>query len=106
MKEGEFDMDAYEETLPELYKDLKYVDSEGRVWYPIAINLPTKGTVFIHGNTKDNWQWAGIKSKKLTKKELLEPKYKDSTHKSNAKSLKHFEKDFIEACDYIGLFKG
>ena len=28
LKDGEFDMEQFEEILPELYKDLKYVDSK------------------------------------------------------------------------------
>ena len=28
---GEFDFDSYEETLPELYKDIKIDDGTGRV---------------------------------------------------------------------------
>jgi hypothetical protein len=105
MKEGEFNFEEYEETLPELYKDLRSVDSEKRVWYPISINIPSKGTVFINGTSKDNWQWAGIKAIELTEEEKKEPKYKEATHKSDAKSLKHFGTDFIEACDYIGVFE-
>lgn len=105
MKEGEFDFVAYEETLPELYKDIKYTDEDSRVWYPIAINISTKGTVFVHGTTKDDWQWAAIKVVELTEEERKEPKYKGASHKSDAKSLKHFGTDFIEACDYIGVFE-
>lgn len=105
MKEGEFDVEQYEETLPELYKDIKYIDNESRVWYPITINLETKGTVFAYGTTADNWQWAAIKAVPLTEEEMKEPKYKGATHKSDAKSLKLFENDFIEACDYINFFE-
>ena len=105
MKVGEFDFDQYEETLPELYKDIKYVDAKKRVWYPITINLEAKGTVFIHGTNADDWQWAAIKSVLLTEEEQAEPRYKGATYKSDAKSLKHFGQDLIEACDYIGFFE-
>ncbi len=105
MKEGEFDFEQYEETLPELYKDIKFVDKKKRVWYPITINIQHKGTVFAYGSSGDNWQWAAIKAVPLTEQEQTEPKYKGATHKSDAKSLKHFEGDFIEACDYINFFE-
>ena len=105
MKEGEFDFTEYEETLPELYKDVKHTDSEGRVWYPITVNVPTRGTVFLFGTQADDIRWAAIKAIPLTESELKEPKYKDLTHKSDAKSLKYFGNDFIEACDYIGIFE-
>jgi len=104
MVEGEFDFVQYEETLPELYKDVKYVDSEKRVWYPISINISNKGTVFLSGKTVEEVQWSAIKVVPLTEEEKQQPKYKGLMYKSDAKSMKHFEKDFIEACDYIGVF--
>ena len=105
MKEGEFDFEAFEEALPELYKDLKNADSEGRIWYPISINIPNKGTVFISGPDTLTAVWSAIKVIPLTEEEKQEPKYRGMTHKSDAKSLKHFGYDFIEACDYIELFE-
>jgi hypothetical protein len=104
MKEGEFDFTAYEETLPELYKDVKGKDSENRIWYPISINVTDKGTVFLNGTNVDDVYWSAIKVVSLTEEEKQEPKYKGLTYKSDAKSLKNFGEDFIEACDYIGLF--
>ena len=105
MVEGEFDFTSYEEVLPELYKDVKYVDSNKRVWYPISINLEIKGTVFLNGKSADAVEWSAIKSIELTEEEKKEPKYKGASYKSDAKSLKSFGLDFIEACDYIGIFE-
>ena len=105
MVEGEFDTEAYEETLPELHKDAKYLDKEGRIWYPITINLERKGTVFLNGKSVEEAQWSAIKVVELTEEEKTQPKYKDKTYKSDAKSLKNFGRDFIEACDYIGVFE-
>lgn len=105
MKEGEFDFEQYEETLPELYKDLKGPDSEGRVWYPITLNFEDKGTVFVNGKNKEDAQWCAIKVIELTEEEKQQPKYKGKTFKSDPKTLKYFGSDFIEACDYIGMFK-
>ena len=104
MVEGEFDFAQYEETMPELYKDIKYVDSEKRVWYPISINLPDRGTVFLSGKSTEEVQWSAIKVVPLTEEEKKQPKYKNLKYKSDAKSLKHFGDDFIEACDYMGMF--
>jgi hypothetical protein len=104
MVEGEFDFAQYEETMPELYKDIKYVDEQKRVWYPISINLPDKGTVFISGKSTEEVQWSAIKVVPLTEEEKKQPKYKNLKYKSDAKSLKHFGDDFIEACDYMGMF--
>lgn len=104
MVEGEFDFEQYEETLPELYKDIKYVDESKRVWYPASINLPGKGTAFLSGNSVGTAQWSGIRAVPLTEEERRQPKYKNLEYKSDAKSLKHFGSDFIEALDYIGFF--
>ena len=104
MVEGEFNFAEYEETLPELYKDIKYTDKEKRVWYPVSVNLTDKGTVFLSGKSKEEVQWSAIKVVPLTEEEKKQPKYKNLLYKSDAKSLKHFGDDFIEACDYIGVF--
>ena len=104
MREGEFDFEQYEEEMPELYKDLKFADEEGRVWYPQVINIEDKGTVFANGSCKEDWQWAGIKTIELTEEEKEMSKFKGKTHKSDSTSLQGFESDFFEACDYIGLF--
>ena len=104
MREGEFNFEEYEQELPELYKDIKTVDEEGRVWYPNIINIESVGTVFANGASKDEWEWSGILNVKLTKEEKESPRFKGKKYKSDSKSLKNFGKDYFAACDYIGLF--
>jgi hypothetical protein len=109
MVEGEFDFESYEEALPELYKDLKYVDNEKRVWYPITINIQDKGTVFANGNDASNWSWAGVKAVEVSAEEKGKFKIPGTeefyTHKTDIKTLKNFpQHDFIEALDYIEFF--
>lgn len=101
--EGEYDRPVYEAELPELYKDLVYTDSQNRNWYPQTITTP-KGTVFINGGSKDGWQWSAIKTTLLTEEEKKMIRYKGKDTKSDPKSLKGFDKDFLEALDYIGVF--
>jgi DNA primase len=101
--EGEYDKETYEETYPELHKDLMYVDEDKRCWYPQTINHEN-GTVFMNGPNKENAVWSAIRKTELTKEEKQMPRYKNQTHKSDAKTLKSFDKDFIEALDYIGFF--
>lgn len=105
MKEGEFDLEEMELSLPELYKDLAYLDQEGRKWYPTTINIPDKGTVFITGRHVGDWQWAGILSREATGEEAEKLKRIGQKYMSDSKTLKTFGKDFIEACDYVGIFK-
>jgi len=109
MVKGEFDFEQYEETLPELYKDIKQTDNSNRVWYPITINIEDKGTVFAKGTNKDNWQWAGIKVKEVSKEEQEKFKVpgsdKSYKYKTDMTTLQEFsQKDFMDALEYIGFF--
>ena len=91
-----------EEVMPELYKDIKFIDDKKQVWYPTVINIQDKGTVFVNGTTKDNWGWAGIKAVETTDEE--KEKLKGALYKSDPKTLKMFGKnEFDEAINYIGL---
>jgi hypothetical protein len=70
-----------------------------------SINIPTKGTVFLNGTSKENCFFSGIKTKPLTKKEQKEPRWKGQTHKSDTETLQNFgPSGFYDACEYIGLF--
>ena len=40
-----------EETLPELYKALKFKDEKGYHWYPIALTFDDKSMVFAEGRS-------------------------------------------------------
>jgi hypothetical protein len=104
MRVDEFNFEEYEAELPHLYVDLKDEDEHGRVWYPQVINVEDRGTIFANGPSKDEWQWAAIKTIKLTEKDKQNPRFKNKEYKSDSSSLKNFGLDFIEACDYIGVF--
>ena len=106
MRQEEFDFEQYEDTIPELYKDIKYTDEEGRIWYPSVINIEEKGTVFANGTCEEDWQWSAIKSIELTEEEKQMNKFKGKTHKSDSSSLQNFGREgFFEACDYISFFE-
>lgn len=104
LREGDVDLDQFEETLPELYKDLKTVDSEGRYWYPVVLNTE-KGIVFVNGQNKDMWGWAGIKNRSLTEEEIQyykSEKQEIPPYKSDSSTLKNFGKNgFLQAQYYI-----
>jgi len=108
---GQFDFETYEETLPELYKDIKVSDGDKRVWYPITINIEDKGTVFSKGTTLLDWQWAGVKVKEVSKEEQDKFKIpgtdKSYKYKTDMKTMKEFgQRSFMDALEYIGFFKG
>lgn len=93
------------EVLPELYKDLVYKDEKGQHWMPSTINNPQQGMIFIDGTSVDDWKWASCKAIKLTEEEV-ERFPEGTTHKMDMKTVKRFEeRDFMEALDYIGVFK-
>jgi len=69
-------LELVEETLPELYRALRFKNTDGYYWYPTAVTLDDKSMVFADGVSTDDWKWAAIKSKddKLdmtTKKEFI-----------------------------------
>ena len=92
------------QTSPELYKDVMFIDESKKLWFPSTVTLPTKGMVFLDGNSKDNWTWAAIKAIEITEEERTKfPK--EQTHKMDMKSIIQFEReDFMEALDSIGFF--
>lgn len=93
------------EVLPEIYKDLVYKDGTGKHWMPSTVSNPDQGMIFIDGKSVNEWKWAACKAV-----ELLEEEHsrfpEGTTHKMDMSTVKHFdERDFIEALDYIGMFK-
>jgi transcription elongation factor Elf1 len=103
MKEGEYDVESYEMEMPELYKDVKKVDSEGRVWYPSVVNIQEKGTVFMNGTSAEDSRWSAIRNVELTEEDKQKPIFKGKTHKSDSSSLKDFGNDYLSCLEYIGL---
>lgn len=107
-KEGEFDLEELESTLPELYKDLKIVDKEGRHWYPQVVNIEDKGIVFMNGTSKDDYGWCSIKNIPVPddeKERFKNPQTGEYIkYKSDPTSLKQFNQfEFIEALDSLGI---
>jgi DNA-directed RNA polymerase subunit RPC12/RpoP len=103
MKEGEYDVESYEQEMPELYKDMKKVDSAGRVWYPSVVNIQEKGTVFMNGTSAEDSRWSAITNIELTEEEKQKPVFKGKTHKSDSTSLKDFGNDYLSALEHIGI---
>ena len=114
MIEGNEFYELQMESLPELHKDLLWMNPETRnIWIPQTVNIPNKGMVFANGTAKDNWRWTAVLAVPVTEEEKATLKYPvpgkeeesyefrmDMTTKQDFK-----EKDFIEALDYIGMFK-
>lgn len=106
MKEGEEFYQQQMEALPELYKDLATTDEDGLVWIPSHTHSPIQGMVYADGTSPDNWKWAAVRSKRLSKEETkkLRGKGKEAKYKTDMKTLKHFdERNYMDALSYIGL---
>lgn len=95
------------ETSPELYKDLLFEDDTEKIWAPATITLPNKGMVFLDGSSKEQWQWAAVKSIPITEEDRKQKQFpKDQTHKMDMQNMKHFEqKDFMTALEHIDFYK-
>jgi len=56
-------VEQMEATLPELYKALRYQDTDGKYWYPNSVMLEDKSMVFAEGTSVDDWKWSAVQSK-------------------------------------------
>jgi hypothetical protein len=106
LKDGEYDVEKFEESFPELYKDLKFIDEEGRAWYPLYTQNEI-GSVFLDGTDTVNYGWGAIKNRPLTEEEkqvYIKEGKEVPPHKSDASTLKHFGKlGFIMELEHIGM---
>ena len=71
------------------------------IWLPHTINGPATGMVYASGTSKDDWQWAAVKVKELTKEEQKQFK---TTHKPDMSTITYYpERDYMDALSYIGV---
>mgnify|MGYP001169699434 FL=1 len=103
MKEGTEFYNQQMEILPELYKDLAWVDPKtDLIWLPHTLNEPTLGMVYASGTNINDWSWAAVKAIEI--KEEDKEKYKGETHKADMSTVKLFkERDYMDALSYIGV---
>jgi hypothetical protein len=112
MKEGEDFYESQMETLPELYKDLAWVDEKtGLTWIPNTINESKLGMVFANGKNASNWGWAAVKSIEIPEEDRPNHPIPGKPgefmeYKMDMANMKMFnERDYIEALDYVGIFQ-
>ena len=80
-----------EATLPELYKDLRFKDKEGKYWYPNSVILDDKSMVFAEGTNVQEWMWTAVQAK---------------DGKTDMTTKKEFQiHEFMDALEYIDYFK-
>ena len=79
-----------ESIMPELYKDLRFVDVKGYHWYPNSVMLENKSMIFADGKSADDWKWAAVKGK---------------DDKADMTTKQDFDQNnFMDALEYIGYF--
>ena len=111
LKEGSQFFEEQMELLPNLYKELMGADDEGKIWMPSTINLPSQGMVYANGPSALNWKWAAVKSVPVEEgeKEKYPIPGKEGEYyeqRMDMETLQEFEeRDYLEALDYIGVFK-
>jgi hypothetical protein len=98
------------ETLPELYKDLAWVDPKtGLIWLPNTINVEDKGMVFANGTDASNWRWAAVKAIELPEDDRKNHPIPGKPgqfmkYRMDMKNMKTFEeRDYMDALSYIGV---
>jgi hypothetical protein len=109
MKEGEEFFEQQLEILPELYKDIMYIDENGLNWMPTTISLPQQGMVFYNGTTKENAKWAAVLAIEVKEEEKEKYPIKGKPgeyHKwrMDMTNMKEFEmREFMDALTFIGV---
>ena len=80
-----------EATLPELYKDLRFKDTDGKYWYPNSVILEDKSMVFAEGTNVQDWMWTAVQAK---------------DGKTDMTTKKEFQiHEFMDALEYIDYFR-
>jgi len=105
MLEGSETEKAVTAKHPTLYKDLKFKDVHGFIWYPSVITIPGVGMVYIDGSSSENWEWTSTPMRSLTRKERRSGKYGKEQYIAVPSQTKHFGKDgFVQALNSLGFF--
>jgi len=88
-------------SLPELVKDLEFIDEDNFVWYPNSMSLPEKGILFPNGSGKDAWGWTVAPLVEI----LEEEKFRfpaNQKYKIDITRMEHFDKqDYAQAVSFM-----
>ena len=104
MLEGSETEKAVSANYPRLYKDLRYVDVHGFVWYPGVITVPDAGMIYIDGTSAEDWEWVATPVRKLTRKERRSGAYGNQEFIAIPSQTKRFGKDgYVQALAFLGL---
>lgn len=110
MGEGSETEQAVTAKQSQFYRDIKFVDQEGLVWYPATLSTPDKGMIYLDVNKGSTGEaevsWAATPLRKLTPKEQRSRKYKGMKYVADTKNTKHFGPcEFMNAAVSLGMFE-
>jgi hypothetical protein len=91
VKDSDF-VKTSKEVMPELIKDLEFIDADSFVWYPSVINIAEKGILFPNGGNKDVWRWTVAPLVEI-KEEEKSRFPKNQTRKVDLTNLEDFPKE-------------
>ena len=98
---------SYQSMVPRLFQDIKYVDSDGLVWFPTTVTKEGVGIIFPDGTSKEDWKWAVARHVPVGEAEKERFKKKDGTYhkyKTDMKNVLHFDKEyFSKALESLGF---
>lgn len=99
-----------ESNMPELIKQLRYVDKNlNLIWYPSVLNT-SYGMVFPDGTNASDWKWTVCKRIPLTEEQKEKIKntnsidYKFGSKLDMKNSIKFNPDQFREACIELGIY--
>lgn len=106
MKNGSDTEKAVSAKYPTLYKNLRFIDPEGFVWYPAVITVPGVGMVYIDGSSNADWQWASVPMRRLSRRERRHGNFKGQEYVAAPELTQKHGQDggFVRACAAINLF--
>lgn len=100
---------GYEEQTAQIIKDLRWVDDENLVWYPIVLNFPSVGIIFPQGTSKDDWSWVTAPAVLIPEEDRQKYPIPGSEGEFYKKKVdmsqqKQFAADkFYDACKHVGF---
>ncbi len=100
----------YEEQtsiLPEVYKEVIYVEDSGIVWIPNFVKKPEMGMVYLNKNKKGDYEWNVVKEIPIPEEEqnkypIPHKKGEFYKFKTDMSTLKEFDlNNYMGALDYL-----
>jgi DNA-directed RNA polymerase subunit RPC12/RpoP len=99
----------YESVTAQLIKDIRWIDDEGLVWYPIVLNFPSTGIIFPDGHSASDWHWVAAKAIDIPENEqqrfpVVGREGEFYKRRIDMENKEQYPKDnFYEACKSIGF---